>query len=80
MLGMTMDRMFALVSLAIGLVATAPLHGEQRAAPSPGAGDGVEVVDLRTGVQGQSGGDRRHHPAARVATAGDPAGGGPVGV
>ena len=48
MLGMTMDRMFALVSLAIGLVATAPLHGEQRAAPSPGAGDGVEVVDLRT--------------------------------
>ena len=48
MLGMTMHRTFALVSLAIGLAASPPLHGAQRAAPPGAAGDRVDVVDLRT--------------------------------
>jgi alpha-L-rhamnosidase len=44
---MPMHRTLALVTLAIGLAASPPLHGSQRAA-SAAAGDSVDVVDLRT--------------------------------
>ena len=44
---MPMHRTLALVTLVIGLAASPPLHGSQRAA-SAAARDSVDVVDLRT--------------------------------